>query len=579
MKRLSFMLAMWLACLVCAWPQATFTLSVSPALPSNAYIVEVAQRAGFFFDEQPPGQTGRNHLLVLAGEHKLTDDQRQKLAAFVENGGALVSLGGLHGMPELFGAELVPSGGEKGFGASSVLQLGEGYLDIRRSRHPVFAGLKSSLHFFGGLAVQATEAKATGTVLDRHRRSKHLPVLLERRVGRGIAVLIAPDLLNSIVHLQQGIAVLRDGAPAFDGTMPINDHLLKTDDGQVLDYDFDRVVRAKGEAPEFLYPVADELRLMVLRAIQYAARAVAQPLMKIAPWPREVPAVGCISHDSDGNVEAPARAMLEEVKKAGIRTTWCTMSPCGYPRSLYDEIRATGCEIALHYDAMNMDPDHQWGFDTLVKQLAGLTTESGVTNIIANKNHYTRWEGRLDFFRWCEKVGLKVDGTMGPSKRGGCGFPRGTCQPWRPLDDEVASPRFLDVYEVPLITQDLNIHLPAKSAPKMLDQAVAYGGLAHFLFHPAHIQEPGIADALQMLVKEGRKRGMEWWTHAEVWQWETARRSVRLTEVTVVGKDLRVKAVSGRPLKDATLIVHEPDGKQRRRTCDLPESKAAEIDL
>ncbi|MHC1765103.1 MAG: hypothetical protein AB9869_12520 [Verrucomicrobiia bacterium] len=270
--------------------------------------------------------------------------------------------------------------------------------------------------------------------------------------------------------------------------------------------------------------------------------------------------------------------MLEEVKKAGIRTTWCTLFPCGYPRSLYDEIRAAGCEIALHYDAMKESPDRQWGFDKLVKQLEGLTTECGVTNIIANKNHYTRWEGRLDFFRWCEQLGLKIDGTMGPSKRGGCGFPRGTCQPWRPLDDEAASPRFLDVYEIPLITQDLDIHLPAKLAFQMLDQAVAQGGLVHFLFHPAHIQKPGIALALQTLVQEGRQRGMEWWTHAEVWQWETARRSVRLKEVTAVGKKLRVKVVSGQPLKNATLIVHEPDGKQRQLTCDLPKSKAVEID-
>ncbi|MHC1769272.1 MAG: hypothetical protein AB9869_34160 [Verrucomicrobiia bacterium] len=578
MKRLSFMLGMGLTCVTCAWSQATFTLSVSPMFPSNAYMVEVAQRAGFFFDEQPPGQVGRNRLLVLAGEHPLTDDQRKQLTAFVENGGAMVSLGGLHGMPELFGAELVPSGSARGFGASAVLQLGEGYLDVRGSSHPVFAGLQSSLHFFGGLAVRATEAKATGTVLDRHGRSKDVPVLLERRVGRGIAVLIAPDLLNSIVHIQQGIAVLRDGAPAFDGTMPINDRILKTDDGQVLDYDFDRVAPAEGEAPAYLYPVADELRLVILRAIQYAARAVDQPLLQIAPWPRDVPAVGCISHDSDGNLEAPARAMLEEVKKAGIRTTWCTLFPCGYPRSLYDEIRAAGCEIALHYDAMKESPDRQWGFDKLVKQLEGLTAESGVTNIIANKNHYTRWEGRLDFFRWCEQVGLKIDGTMGPSKRGGCGFPRGTCQPWRPLDDEAVSPRFLDVYEIPLITQDLDIHLPAKLAPRMLDQAVAQGGLVHFLFHPAHIQKPGIADALQRLVRDGRQRGMEWWTHAEVWQWETARRSVRLTEVAAVGKKLRAKVVSGQLLKNATLIVHEPDGNQRRLTCDLPESKAVEID-
>jgi len=579
MKRLNIILTSWLTCVACAWAQATFTISVSPASPSNAYLIEVAQRAGFFFDEQPPGETGRSRVLALVGEHKLSNNQRDKLTAFVENGGALVSLGGLSGMQKLFGVEPAPSAGEKGFGASGVLQLGEGYLDVRQARHPVFAGLKSSLHFFGGLAVRATEAKAFGSVRDRHGRAKNLPVLLERRVGRGTALLIAPDLLNSIVHIQQGIAVLRDGAPAFDGTMPINDKALKTDDGQVLDYDFDRVVLVKGDAPVFLYPVADELRLIILRTIQYAAQAVGQPLLQLAPWPRELPAVGCISHDSDGNVEKLARAMLEQVKQAGVRTTWCTMFPCGYPRSLYDEIQAAGCEIALHYDAMKKDEDHQWGFDKLVKQLEGLRTESGVTNIIANKNHYTRWEGRLDFFRWCEKVGLKADGTMGPSKRGGCGFPRGTCQPWRPLDDEAASPRFLDVYEIPLITQDLNIHLPAKSAPKILDQAVAYGGLAHFLFHPAHILKPGMADALQTLVKEGRKRGMEWWTHAEVWRWESARRSARLAEVTAAGKKLRVKLVSERPLKDAILIVHEPDGKQRRLTRDLPEAQAVEIDL
>jgi len=612
MKRLSIILALWLTCVACAWPQATtntavqivctntplvtvvepnrswrndmevsamFTISVSPALPSNVYMVEVAQRAGYFHDQQPPGQTGHSRVLVLVGEHKLSDDQRNKLTAFVENGGALVSLGGLHGMQKLFGAEPVPSGTDKGWGASGVLQLGEGYLDVRRTRHPVFAGLKSSLHFFGGLAVRATEAKAIGNVLDRHGRAKNLPVLLERRVGRGIVLLIAPDLLNSIVHIQQGIAVLRDGTPAFDGTMPINDGALKTDDSQVLDYDFDRVVLARGESPVFLHPVADELRLIILRVIQYAARIVGQPLLQIAPWPRELPAVGCISHDSDGNQEKQGRAMLEQVQKAGIRTTWCMMFPCSYPRSLYDEVRAAGCEIALHYDAMRKDSDHQWGFDKLVKQLEGLAMNSGTTDIIANKNHYTRWEGRLDFFRWCEKAGLKADGTMGPSKRGGCGFPRGTCQPWRPLDDEAAPPRFLDVYEIPLITQDLNIHLPARSAPKLLDQAVAHGGLAHFLFHPAHILEPGMADAMQTLVKEGHKRGMEWWTHAEVWRWETARRSVRLAEVTPAGKKLRVKLVTGRPLKDATLIVHEPDGKQRRLTCDLPETETVEIDL
>ncbi|MCX7824739.1 MAG: hypothetical protein N2689_04190 [Verrucomicrobiae bacterium] len=584
MKRAGIILASWLACVACAWTRETdvsgvITISVSPAAPSNVYIIEIAQRAGCFYDQQPPGQTGRGRVLVLAGEHKLTNEQRDKLAAFVENGGALVSLGGLHGMQKLFGAEPVASSTNKTWGACNVQQLGEGYLDVRQSRHPVFAGLKSSLHFFGGLAGRATSAKAAGSVLDRHRRTKKLPVLLERRVGRGMALLIAPDLLNSIVHIQQGIAVLRDGTPAFDGTMPVNDGALKTDDGQVLDCDFDRVALAKGEAPVFLYPVADELRLIILRAIQYAARAVGQQLVQIAPWPRDVPAVGCISHDSDGNRPDQGWALLEQVKKAGIRTTWCMMFPCAYPRALYDAVRAADCEIALHYDAMKSDADHHWGFDKLLKQLDGLRMNNGVTEILSNKNHYTRWEGRLDFFRWCEQAGLKTDGTMGPSKQGGCGFPRGTCQPWRPLDDEAAPPRFLEVYEIPLITQDLDIHLPAKRAPRLLDQAVAHGGLAHFLFHPAHIQKPGMADAMQTLVKEGRQRGMEWWTHAEVWRWETARRTVRLVEATAAGNKLRVKLTAERPLKGATLIVHEPDGKQRRLTRDLPASQMVEWTL
>lgn len=585
MKSFCALLAGWFLCLSGtgmdgnSFSTVAVGVSVSPVAPAHAYLLEVLQRAGFFYELAPSGETGRSLVLVLAGEHKLNAVQRKTLAAFVENGGALVSLGGLHGMGELFGAEPLPTEIEKGFGSSPVQQLGEGYLDVRQARHPVFVGLKSSLHFFGGIAVRPTDAAAFGTVQDRHGQPRQLPVLLERRVGRGIALLIAPDLLNSIVHIQQGIPVVRDGVPAFDGTMPLNDGVLKTDDGQVLDYDFDRVTLQKGAPPLFLYPVADELRLILVRAIRCAARTVGQPLAQIAPWPRAVPAVGCISHDSDGNQPDLAETMLAEVKQAGIRTTWCQLFPCGYPRALFDAIRTAGCEIALHYDTMKSDPDHRWSLETFLKQRQGVSEESGVKEVLSNKNHYTRWQGRLEFFRWCEKAGIKADGTMGPSKRGGCGFPRGSCQPWRPLDDETRPPRFLEVYEIPLITQDLTIHLPAQFVPQVLDQVIAHNGVAHFLFHPAHIRKPGMADALQTLVREGRARGMEWWTHAELWRWETARRSVRLQQAAGDGKKLRLKLTVSQPLKDVTLVVHEPDGTQRQLTRDLPQGESVEVDL
>ncbi|MFZ2644120.1 MAG: hypothetical protein WA117_24230, partial [Verrucomicrobiia bacterium] len=142
MKRMSVVLASWLACVACAWPQttkniaaqvartnappatvvapeqgrhdnlgtpATIAISLSPTVPSSMYLIEVIQRAGFFYNQQPPGETSHARVLVLAGEHKLSNDQRNKLTAFVENGGALVSLGGLHGMQKLFGVESVSS--------------------------------------------------------------------------------------------------------------------------------------------------------------------------------------------------------------------------------------------------------------------------------------------------------------------------------------------------------------------------------------------------------------------------------------------------------------------------------------
>lgn len=583
MKRLRLLLLVPSLCLVVARAAAQNApivpaISFAPTSPSSLYLTEVLQRAGYFFAEAKPGSLAAEGVLVLAGERKFTPAERNRLTAFVQDGGALVSIGALHGLEDLFGVETIATGLPKAFGsAQGKRQLGEGYLDVKAASHPVLSGLKSSLHFFGGVAVRATEAKAFGRVLDRCRRPTGLPVLLERRFGRGVALLITPDLLNSIVHIQQGIAVLRDGTPAFDGTMPVNDGVLKADDGQVLDHELDRTVPEEGAAPLFLYPVADELRLILLRGIQYAAQAVGQPLLQIAPWPRNLPAIGCISHDSDGNNPALAEAMLEEVRRAGIRTTWCQLFPCGYPPALFQAIRAAGCEIALHYDAMKKEPGYEWGFETLRTQLQGIRKESGINEILSNKNHYTRWQGRLEFFRWCETLGLKVDGTMGPSKQGGCGFPRGTCQPWRPLDDEVIPARFLDVYELPLITQDLEIHLPSRLAPRVLDQVVAHGGVAHFLFHPAHIRKPGIADALHSLVQEGRKRGMEWWTHAELWQWETARRSVRFLHAKEADGKWSVKLSVPRPVKEPTLILHDPKGEPRRITRDLPAAESLEV--
>src|SRR6185369_3421184 len=97
------------------------------------------------------------------------------------------------------------------------------------------------LHFFGGAAVEARGGNVIATAIDAHGRSTNLPAIVEQQVGNGRCIFIAPDVTGTIVHIQQGRGgVTRDGVPAPDGTSPVNDGVLKSDDGAVLDWIFDR---------------------------------------------------------------------------------------------------------------------------------------------------------------------------------------------------------------------------------------------------------------------------------------------------------------------------------------------------
>jgi hypothetical protein len=157
---------------------------------------------------------------------------------------------------------------------------------------------------------------------------------------------------------------------------------------------------------------------------------------------------------------------------------------------------------------------------TSFSSTSGCLNEAGIDKIISNKNHYTRWEHRLDYLRWCEEVGILSDQTRGPSKHGTIGFPLGGSQPYFPLDDERETPRRLNVLEVNLMTQDLVQVCPRRIRQAALRLGRAHHGVAHFLFHPAHIVKPPVAEALLGLVDYGRSQGIEWWKNDEIYQWE-----------------------------------------------------------
>lgn len=527
-----------------------FSRDVDPRAPTWGYLAEILERAGVFFRQISPaglptlaGQP--DCMVLLAGDMRLTEEQREALAAFVNSGGSLIGIGGTSGMNEVFGA-------------TTQRPLMEGWIQVTAADHPVTSGLRSSLHVFGGYAVSGGSGKSLAEI-DSGKQGAKGSAIVENSFGKGRALLLAPDLIFSVVHIQQGLPVLQDGTPSPDESAAVNDGELKAEDGLVLDWQRDRTPMTPDDVPIFLEPISDELREIILRSIFHVARQQGLSLPVLWYWPRGLKAVGHISHDTDGNDPKKAWTSLDVMNRAQVKSTWCTLYPGGYPREFYKALKDQDFEIALHYDARSGGEDTSWSKENFVLQHDWLLKEAGLEKITSNKNHYTRWEQRLDFIRWCEEVGIQSDQTRGPSKHGTIGFPLGGSQPYFPWDDEGPTPRRLNVLEVNLLTQDLVVVCPEEYGKQLFDSAVRHHGVAHFLFHPAHIVKPPVAEALCRLVNYGKSQGIEWWKNAEICDWEIRRRSAT-AEFQAAGS---VILHAPQSLRQATLLFLKPDQKAR----------------
>ena len=451
--------------------------------------------------------------LLLPWDAALTSEELAFLQGYVEGGGTLVAMGGSSGLDELLGIEAAGSCDE---GWISGLAHGE-----------LFEGDLPPLHVFGGSLARPTTATQLAGLLDQQGADSGLAAVTRRQVGAGTAWYIGPCLAESIVRIRQGIPIHQDGQPAADGTASVDDGILKTDDGIVLDYERDRA--SAGGQQLFLEPVADNLAELLLRVLADGFARQGQPLPMLWYWPGELDAVGVISHDTDGNDPYLAGVLLERLQELALRSTWCFIRyPEDYPPELFQQVAQAGGEVALHYDAHSGYPETSWSQEDFDGQLAWLR-QVAQKEILTNKNHYLRWEGWTEFYRWCQEAGIRADQSKGPSKSGNVGFPYGSAHPYFPMDDFEHENAMLDVLAINLYTQDLHYTCNYEVGPALVDEALAVYGVAHFLFHPAHVERSGVAQAMADVTEYGRGLGMEWWTVAEVDAWERLRRQVAIT--------------------------------------------------
>lgn len=533
---------------VCILPEPRPNAARTVSYPQVTH--EILRHAGLCYTEIATGGLADAlpglRLLLTVGDSDLTADLRARLAAWVEGGGRWLAVGGTGGASNLFGIETeAPAYGSFGGGAGT---LGEGYLR-REQSHPILDHLRIPLHYFNGLPAQATDATRLASALDAHQRLTNRAAITEKSVGQGCCLLIAPDIPGTLVRIQQGTGVNRDGVSAPDGTAPVGDNVLKSSDGGVLDWIFDRQpVPGVPGLQGFFEPIADQWREVLLRGLFYLAEQAGVSLPLLWLYPRNLPGLAHLSHDTDQNEPAKAERLLEVVAQAGIHSTWCVILP-GYDAALIERIRAAGHELAMHYDSMS--DDCPWSADLFHEQWQRLTAMFGGQEPVTNKNHYLRWEGDCELWQWCVAHGIQLDQSKGASKTGEAGFNFGTCHPYFPVDFPGNT---LDVLELPTPTQDFLVFAPPAILDPMLDAVMRSHGILHLLFHPAHIDKPNVAEAILHAVAAAQAQGLEWWTAARINQWERARRQVTWSDYRQDPGGAQVTLHSGAPLEGATAL-------------------------
>ncbi len=521
-------------------------------LPAYAapYISEILRHAGIPFALLPQKALADGsplpRLLIFAQDLELSSDQKAGAAEFVHAGGLLIGNAGTSGMDDLFGVQ-------------TVRLLEEGFLQRPAAPHPVTGGLNREIHVFGGALVKAVSGTALAQAAPiqpaPHADGAASDAVIAHASGRGCTLLFAPDLITSVLHIHQGKPVVPI-PPRESSASPAGSILDPDRDGDLVEIeDIDDLYYSGGIPLQdgrtyynqriILAPMADALKELLLRAVFHLLSTAGEPLPLLWYWPRGQTSMAHMSHDSDGNRPLVGWCLFDLLQELNVPSTWCTMPVTGYDRSFYKALIESTSEIALHYATGNApvreaprwsQMDFDWQYDTLAY-------ETGLSNIVSNKNHGIAWQGRLEFYYWCQNKGIQLEHS-----RGDRGFTFGTSHPWFPMEDDRPNGDYLDVLALPFLTQDFTVVCPHGFMRPLVDQCHAGYGVAHVLYHPSHVEDPECERSIRETVAYARSLGMEWWTSEEINIWERARRRVSISS-----------AGNGSSATESTYRIQSPD--------------------
>lgn len=505
----------------------------------SSYVAEMLRYCGLFFEEVAQEDllesAGTYDVLILSGPLTLLPGETEAIGNAVLGGSALLVLGATSGLETILGVEAGP------------VEIGEGYLQPS-GPHAILDADEFPIHIFGGGAVRPTDANDLGTLLDVHGNKTLLSVLTLNKTNGGVAIFFGGNLGNAALRMRQGRFVDVDGIPAPDGTAPLEDGTLRTEDGLTLDWHLDRSGESETDPPAFMHPQFDRLRAILFRSVLYCAEQIGKSLAVLWLHPRNAPATGMISFNSDGRDPQNAVSILHQANLVGLRGTWCVQHP-GYHSDVYRVLRTRGNEIAVQYD-----PTEGWDRELLKIQSTQMVRVSGSKILTSVRTRQSMWRGRNDLYEWATDLGFSIEIGRGPFHLGTAGFVFGTCHPFRPIRPDGGT---YGVTSVPYLVHNPGLISSSTRCLALVDAAVAAHGIVHFNIDTDQFDQKPVSEAFRNIVAHGRGSGVEWQTGEEIALWHRGRRQVRHL-MTVFPDGLALNVTTDFDLMEATILMMGP---------------------
>lgn len=498
--------------------------------PHAAWYREALHHAGIrveVLEAWMPSEIQRAHVMLLCGTGSTSPAQQEGLRLWVQQGGCLVVSGGTWGLETLLGVA-----------EETHVSVGRLECDVPDRLIPDGPGPK----FFGGSAVRCVAAREVarcprGTVVARHQ------------VGQGCVLFVGFHLGQTFTQMVMGRSVEVDGLGAEDGSAPIDDGILRSEDGMALDFQVDRT-SLEGEVPFFGVAHADLLREIWIRAILEAVETSGTSTALLWRWAGGASATATLSLDVLEPEIDQVIGLQRMLQMFGCPATWLVALP-GYPADVYRALRAMEHEVGLLF---HIEEGNGWHEERLRIQLTNLTRLASWPHLGSVRVQGGQWKGWNHFYVACETAGARISLNKMGRYPGTAGFLFGTCQPF-------VVPR-KDGHDGGTMEIPGHVWSPGEVVSEQVCAAIVAAvaernGCFHFAMHPEAIHEPSVSMAVRRILTSCKDQRFTFVKPEDIARHERSRRALRLA-LRRLGDADQVQLTSEWDIPGLTVLISGP---------------------